>query len=175
VKGRWAMGRFAGDCLASRSSAAGHGSHRDAKDELALAERELEQLPVAVMKSLQDTVVLRGEILLREKNWDKGNPLMERVEEQIMAVPGPDAWSEALFQLDSIARMARESSDWGLAQYTAQKMVKHDPSYAGGFLALGIVAEHQGDARTALQEFATAQKLWSMADADVQRSQIQKP
>jgi tetratricopeptide (TPR) repeat protein len=174
VKGRWAMGRFAGHSLAGRALLA-MDRLEDARSELALAEREMEQLPVTVIKTLQDTVMLRAEILLREKNWDKGNALMEQVEEQIVAVPGPDAWSEALFQLDSIARMARETGDWDLAEYTARKMVKHDPSYAGGYFASGLVAQHQGDTSTARQAFATAEKLWSKADADVQRSQAQKP
>ena len=174
VKGRWAMGRFAGHCLAGRAQLA-MDRIEDARNELAQAELEMEQLPVAVIKTLQDTVVLRAEILLREKSWDQANALMEQVEEQIVAVPGPDAWSEALFQLDSIARMAREAGDWDLADYTAQKMVKHDPSYAGGYLASGLVAEHQGDTSTARLAFARAEKLWSKADVGLQRSPAQKP
>jgi tetratricopeptide (TPR) repeat protein len=174
VKGRWAMGRFAGHSLAGRALLA-MDRIEGARNELALAEREMEQLPVTVIKSLQDTVMLRAEILLREKNEDKGNTLMEQVEEQIVAVPGPDAWSEALFQLDSIARMAREIGDWELAGYTARKMVTHDPSYAGGYFASAFVAEHQGDTSGARLAFATGEKLWSKADADVQRSHMQKP
>ena len=174
VKGRWAMGRFAGHSLAGRALLA-MDRIEGARNELALAEREMEQLPVTVIKSLQDTVMLRAEILLREKNEDKGNALMEQVEELIVAVPGPDAWSEALFQLDSIARMAREIGDWELAGYTARKMVTHDPSYAGGYFASAFVAEHQGDTSGARQAFATGEKLWSKADADVQRSHTQKP
>lgn len=174
VMGRWAMGRFAGHSLTGRALLA-MGRMEDAKNELALAEREMEQLPVAVIKTLQDTVMLRAEILLREKNWDKANALMQQVEEQIVAVPGPDAWSEALFQLDSIARIARETGDWELAGYTARKMVKHDPSYAGGYFASGLVAEHQGDTSAARLAFATGEKLWSKADAGAQGSQAQKP
>jgi tetratricopeptide (TPR) repeat protein len=174
VNGHWAMGRFAGHALAGRALLA-MDRVEDARNELALAEREMEQLPVTVIKSLQDTVMLRAAILLREKSWDKANALMEQVEEQIVAVPGPDAWSEALFQLDSIARMAREAGDWELADYTARKMVMHDPSYAGGYFASALVAQHQGDASTAQQAFAKAEKLWSKADADVQKAEMQKP
>jgi len=54
-------------------------------------------------------------------------------------------------------------------------MILHDPSYAGGYFALGLVAEHQGDVPTAKQEFATAEKLWSKADADLQSRQIRNP
>jgi tetratricopeptide (TPR) repeat protein len=173
VKGQWAMGRFAGHSLAGRALLA-LNRMEDARAELALAEQELEHLPVTVMKSLEDSVALHAEILLREKKWDEGNALMEQVEERIVAVPGPDAWSEALFQLDSTARMAREIGDWDLAEYTSRKMMKHDPSYAGGYVAWGFVAQHQGDTVASRQAFATAQKLWSKADVEVRRSEMQE-
>jgi tetratricopeptide (TPR) repeat protein len=99
---------------------------------------------------------------------------MERIEKDLVAVPGPDAWSEALFQLEYIARVAREAGDWELAESTAQKMIKHDPRYAGGYFALGLVAEHKGDAPGAKQAFAEGEKLWSKADADLQLAPIRK-
>jgi hypothetical protein len=46
-------------------------------------------------------------------------------------------------------------------------LVQHDPSYAGGYFELGLVAEHTGDAAKARQQFATAEKLWSKADKDL--------
>jgi tetratricopeptide (TPR) repeat protein len=174
VNSRWAMARFAGHALAGRALLASNRVE-DAKSELSVAERESEQISTSVLKSLVDGVLLRAEILLREKNWTEGNRLMEGIEKDIVAVPGPDAWSEALFQFEYIARLAREVGDWELAEHTAQKMIQHDPSYAGGYFALGLVAEHRGDAPTAKQEFATAEKLWSKADAELQRSRIQKP
>jgi Tfp pilus assembly protein PilF len=86
-------------------------------------------------------------------------------------LPGPDAWSEALFQLESIAKMARRVGDWELAEHTAEKMIQHDPSYAGGYFARGSVAEHRGDASMARQNFAAGEKLWSKADANVRSSE----
>ena len=119
-----------------------------------MAEQEMEQLPASVIKSLPDAGLLRAEIMICEKNWDnRGNALIERVEEEMLAVPGPDAWSEVLFQLERIAKVARQVGDWELAGSTARKMIQHDSSYAGGYFALGLVAEHQGDAPTARQEF----------------------
>jgi len=174
VNSRWAMARFAGHALAGRALLACNRVE-EAKTELSLAERESEQISTAVLKSLVDGVLLRAEILLREKKWTEGNPLMEGIEKDIAAVPGPDAWSEALFQFEYIARFAREISDWELAEYTAQKMIQHDPSYAGGYFALGLVSEHQGDATTAKQEFAAAEKLWSKADAELQSPQVRRP
>ncbi len=174
TKSKWALGRFGGHSLAGRALLA-MNRREEARNELTLAEQESEQLPLSVIKALPDSGLLRAEILLREKNWDKANALMEKIEEEIVAVPGPDAWSEALFRLESIARVARETDDWELAESAAKKMIRHDPSYAGGYRALGLVAEHRGDAPTAKQEYATAEKLWSKADAELQRSQIQKP
>ena len=72
-----------------------------------------------------------------------------------------------MIQLDSIARRARESQEWALAELTAQQMIQQDPTYAGGYYALGLVSEHQGDSVAASQEFAIAEKLWSDADKDL--------
>jgi hypothetical protein len=93
--------------------------------------------------------------------------LIEKLQIEMTAVPGPDAWSEVLFQLESIAKMARAVGDWELVEHTAEQMIQHDPSYAGGYFALGWLAEHRGDASMARQKFAAAEKLWSKADADV--------
>jgi tetratricopeptide (TPR) repeat protein len=174
VNSQWAMARFAGHSLAGRAQLA-INHPEDAKSELALAERETEQMPSAVLKSLSDSALLRAEIMLREGRMEEGNRLMERIVKDVVAVSGPDAWSEALFQLEYIARVAREASDWTLAESAAREMTAHDPSYAGGYFALGLVAEHQGNAPTAKQEFATGERLWSKADTNLQPWQTQKP
>jgi tetratricopeptide (TPR) repeat protein len=174
VSSQWAMARFAGHSLAGRAQLA-INHPEEAKAELVLAERETEQMPSGVLKSLSDSALLRAEIMLREGRMEEGNRLMERIVKDIVAVSGPDAWSEALFQLEYIARVAREASDWTLAEAAGREMTAHDPSYAGGYVALGLVAEHQGNAPTAKQEFATAEKLWSKADSSLLPSQTQKP
>jgi len=167
VNSQWAMARFAGHSLAGRAQLS-LSRLEDAKSELALAEQETEQIHSGVLKSLSDSVLLRAEIMLREGSVEEGNQLMESTVKDIVAVPGPDAWSEALFQLEYIARVAREDKDWTLAESVAREMIKHDPSYAGGYYALGLVAEHQGNGPSAKQEFAAAEKLWSKADANLQ-------
>jgi len=174
VKSRWALGRFAGHTLAGRALLA-MNRMEDARSELALVEQEMGHLPASVIGSLPNAGALRAEILLRENKWDEGNELMKHIEEKIGVVPGPDAWSAALFQLESIAQVARQVGDWELAEFTARRMIQHDRSYAGGHYALGLVAEHQGDAATARTEFATAEKLWSKADSDLARPRIQNP
>lgn len=166
IKSKWALGRFAGHTVAGRALLA-LNRMADAKHELSLAEQESEHIPSTVLGMLPNSGALNAEILLREKDWDRANPLMNQIEEKIHMVPGPDAWCEALFEMESIARVALQVGDWDLADSTAQKMVQHDPSYAGGHYILGQVAEHQGNAGKAKQEFATADKLWSKADPDV--------
>jgi hypothetical protein len=113
------MGRFAGQTLAGQAYLA-MNRLEDARSSLRLAEREMEQLPAAVTKSLPDAGLLNGEIMLYEKNWEKGNALIRKVEEEMVAVPGPDAWSESLFQLESVASTARRVGDWELAESTAK-------------------------------------------------------
>ena len=174
IKSPWPMPRYAGHALAGRALLA-MNREEDTRSELSLAERETEQMHAAVLKELSDAVLLRAELMLREKDWNQGNRLMEGIEKDIVAVPGPDAWSEAVFQLEYIARVAREAGDWELAESSAQKLVEHDPSYAGGYFALGLVAEHKGNASGAKEQFAAAEKLWSKADTGLQPAQVQKP
>jgi protein-disulfide isomerase len=54
-----------------------------------------------------------------------------------------------------------------LAEFTAQEMIQQDPSYGGGYYALGLVAEQQGNAALASQQFGVAKRLWSEADKDL--------
>ena len=110
---------------------------------------------------------LHAEILLAEKSSAEGVALMKQIEEQLRATPGPDARSQALIQLDSIASRARETEEWALAELTAQEMIQQDPSYAGGYYGLGLVAEHRGDSALASQQFGVAERLWSEADKDL--------
>ena len=73
---------------------------------------------------------------------------------------------QALFQLEAMARAAREVGDWELAGRMARQMLDHDSAYAGSHFALGLVAEHDGDGATAQAEFALALKYWAQADPD---------
>ena len=93
--------------------------------------------------------------------------MLKNVEARIRALPGPDAWLQALFDMEAFARVARDSGAWELAEYTARQMIEHDPSYAGGYYALGLVADHNGDAASVRQQFAKAERLWAKADPDL--------
>jgi tetratricopeptide (TPR) repeat protein len=110
---------------------------------------------------------LQGEFFLRTGQKEKGRPMLEEVARKSRAAPGPDAWTQALFTLEAIARAAREVGDWDLAAWGARQMLEHDSSYAGSHYALALVAEHNGDAGTARAERAIVEKYWKNADRDV--------
>jgi tetratricopeptide (TPR) repeat protein len=108
---------------------------------------------------------LRGELLLRQGQGDKGRETLQQVARTVRAAPGPDAWAQAVFTLEAIARTARESGDWNLSGWAAQQMLEHDPNYAGTHYALGVVARHNGNQASARAEFERARALWAHADA----------
>jgi cell pole-organizing protein PopZ len=117
-----------------------------------------------VADSLQ---ALQGKFLLRTGQREKGRAMLAEVAKNVRAAPGPDAWTQALFILESTARTAREAEDWEVADWAARQMIAHDPNYAGGHYALALVARHQGDAVSARGELDLAAKYWETADSDL--------
>ena len=110
---------------------------------------------------------LQGEFLLRTAQREKGRQVMERAAQKWRALPGPDAWSQALFRLEAMARAARDVGDWAFAARLTQLMLEHDAAYAGTHYALALLAEHDGNTATARREFAAAVKGWAAADKDL--------
>jgi tetratricopeptide (TPR) repeat protein len=166
TKSQWAMGRFAGHSVSARALLRLKRLD-EAQAELRSAGRELEQLPTAVIAALPDAGLARAELLLQTGKQDEADQLFHRIVRDVRSVPGPDSWSQAVFQLQSIAETARESGDWGLAEFAGQQILEHDPSYAGGYFALGMAAEHRGAKSEERQQFARAEKLWQNADPDL--------
>ena len=161
------MARFVGHVVAGRAMLAMNRAE-EANSELAAARNELILIPESDADRLRPySDILRAELLLSQKNSVEGVALMKQVEERLTSAPGPDARSEALIQLDSVASRARETEEWALAEFTAREIIQQDPSYAGGYYALGLVAEHRGDSAMAVQQFSVAEKLWSEADKDL--------
>src|SRR3989441_1685059 len=166
------MARFAGHTLMGRALVALNRVD-EAEKELALARDALVLVTATEADRLRPySETLRAEILLSQKKSAEGVALMKEIEDQLRASPGPDARSQALIQLDSIARRARETEEWALAEITSQEMIQQDPSYAGGYYALGLVAEHEGNSITAIRQFSVAEKLWSEADKELPELQI---
>jgi len=145
-----------------------------AQTELAAAEREMKSIPalaggVAINRGavVPYIDVLRAELLLRDGKSEEGRMLSKDVQARLRALPGPDAWTQALFRLEALARIARDVGDWDLAEYTARQMLDHDAAYAGSHLALALVANQQHDIGLAKQEAAAARKYWKDADRDL--------
>jgi len=170
--GRWAATRSVGHALAGHALLA-LGRRAEADAALAAAEKELGETPVvvggiAVARAAVEPYVdtLRGEILLRAGK-PEGRPKMIEVARRLRALPGPDAWSQALFRLEAMAQTAREVGDWELAGHIAREMIDHDPAYGGSRLAAALVAAHAGDAAAASREMALAEAAWREADPDL--------
>jgi len=166
AKSEWPLPRLAGHTLAGQALL-GMGSLAEAREEMTLAERETERLPPGALAALPYPAILRADILLREKNTAEGEPLAMNVAKSIQAMPGPDAWISAQFELEAMARSARNAGDWQLAGFLAQQMILHNLNYAGGHYAYGLAAEHAGNAAEARQALAAAEKLWGKADRDL--------
>jgi len=158
-------------------SAAGHvaaaqarlalGQFQAATDEANAALRLMRASPEGAGLVATPLQALQGEFFLRTGQKEKGRPMLEEVARTARAAPGPDAWAQALFTLEAIARAAREVDDWDLAAWTARQMLEHDSNYGGSHYALALVAEHIGDARTARAERALVEKYWKNADRDL--------
>jgi tetratricopeptide (TPR) repeat protein len=112
---------------------------------------------------------LQGEFLLRTGQKEKGRSMLEEAVRKVRSAPGPDAWTQALFTIEAIARAAREVGDWNLAAWAAQQMLEHDANYAGTHYALALVAEHNGDAATARAERTLVETFGKHADPGVFR------
>ena len=152
----------------------GLGRVEAAAQELEAARRALEEVPrvapgIAPRRSQVEPWVefLRGELLLRAGKLDEGRATLEAVQRALRAIPGPDAWIQTLFSLESIARSARDAGDWRLAEFTAAQMLDHDAEYGGSHFAMGLVLQHGGDTAGAAREFAAARRRWRDADADL--------
>jgi tetratricopeptide (TPR) repeat protein len=110
---------------------------------------------------------LQGLFFLRTGQKDKGRSMLQEVVRQERARPGPDAWTQTLFTLEALARAAREAGEWDLAAWLAQQMLEHDPNYAGTHYALGLAAQHKGDAAATRAEFDLVKRYWKNADPDL--------
>jgi len=173
VKAKSGGTRVVGHSLAGHA----HLGLRDAKAAqraLESAQKELGNVPtlvggIAVGRGVVLPYVdaLRAEILLREGKSDEGRALIKDVQSRLRALPGPDAWTQALFRLESFARIARDVGDWELAEHTAKQMLDHDAAYGGSHLAMALVAKQKGDAELAEREAEAARKFWRDADKNM--------
>jgi tetratricopeptide (TPR) repeat protein len=163
-KSRSAMGRAAGHALAGRVALA-LGNVEKAQAELASAEQALQAMNNSA-PFIPYVEGLRGEILLRQGEAAQGTQMLKQLEPAMRQLSGPDEWTETLFWLEDIFRIACASDAWELAEFTAAQLAEHDLHYGGTHYALAIVAEHKGDAAGARREFTEAEHAWTHADPD---------
>jgi tetratricopeptide (TPR) repeat protein len=171
TRSKWASARAMGYVLRGQAYLT-LGKVDDAGRQVARAEAELKDIggPRAALlrKAAGNYVdILREELLLRGPGRVEAEAALKKIEGVLRAPQGPDAWSQALFDLENIARTSREAGAWNLAEYTAAQMIEHDAAYAGGHYALGLAAEHLMDPERSHKAFTEAAKLWDSADHDL--------
>ena len=110
---------------------------------------------------------LRGETLLREGKREEGRAVLKDVVKALRAAVGPDAWSQGLFRLESMAGSAMEVGDWDLAEFVAAQMLDHDAAYGGSHFTSARILRHRGNAAGALREAELARRYWNDADRDL--------
>jgi tetratricopeptide (TPR) repeat protein len=146
----------------------------EAKVELEAARKELETVPSLTVgldpsRSAVEPWVnaLQGELLLREGKLEEGGVVLNEVVKALRTAPGPDAWSQGLFRLETLARGAMAVGDWKLAELLARQMIEHDAAYGGSHFTLALVLRRQGDATGAAREIEAARRYWRDADRDL--------
>jgi tetratricopeptide (TPR) repeat protein len=165
--------RSVGHALAGQALL-GLGRLDAAKSELEAARLELEKIPQQTLGLVPRRAMvkpwveaLRGELLLRSGQRDEGRAVLKEVVRELRATPGPDAWTQGLFRLESLARTAREAGDWDLAEFLAMQMIDHDAAYGGSHLALALVLRRKGDEAGATRALEAARRFWRDADSDL--------
>jgi tetratricopeptide (TPR) repeat protein len=173
MQGKWVATRAVGHALAGHALLAKKRT-AEARAALETAERELAGVPASAAgigisrRQVQPWVdMLRGELLIREGANAEGRRILEDVARTLRALPGPDAWIQALFRLEAMGQLARDAGEWDLAAFMAQQMLEHDGAYGGSHLARALVAEHRGDRDGASRARAEAVRYWRDADPDL--------
>lgn len=173
ARSEYVQGRAVGHALAGQALL-WLGRIEDAQQALAAARKELEAVPAMTMgldpsRSMVEPWVegLRGELLLRSGQRDEGRTVLKDVVRALRAAPGPDAWSQGLFRLESLARGAMEAGDWELADFVAEQMIEHDAAYGGSHATRALVLRHKGDNAGAARELEIARGHWRDADSDL--------
>jgi len=180
ARGKWPATRAVGQALLGHALLV-RGHAAEARAALEAAEREVAEVPAAAAGTsvsrgqTQPWVdTLRGELMLREGDRAEGRRVLEGVARTLRGLPGPDAWIQALFRLEAMARTARDAGEWGLAGFLADQMIEHDAAYGGSHLARALVAEHRGDRAQAAAARAEAARYWADADPDLPELAVAK-
>ena len=165
-KSRWETVRVAGHILSAHVLMS-QNRMPEASNEAKTAVQTLQASGKSFPIAYTDLAILQGEFFLRTNQAEKGRALLKQSIAKLRAEQGPDNWTQALFKLEAIAKVARDLRDWEFAEFVAAQLLDHDANYAGTHYALALGAEQKGDKARATEEYALAEKLWSEADNDV--------
>jgi tetratricopeptide (TPR) repeat protein len=131
------------------------------------AMKDLDRAGPEAALAAADLKALQAEFFLRTGQRTQARPLFEDAVRRLRARAGPDGWSQALFRLEAMTRIACTEGDWALAAYLADQMRAHDPAYGGTHFALALVARHEQDRDAERRELEAAKTAWSKADGDL--------
>ncbi len=104
---------------------------KDAADEANAALRLMRASPEGAGLVAPALRQLQGALLLRRGQRDMGRDMLRQAVSEVRALPGPDAWAQATFTLEAIARAARDAGDAQFAAWATTQMREHDPNYEG--------------------------------------------
>jgi tetratricopeptide (TPR) repeat protein len=160
------LSRVTGDCLTGIALTALHRGG-EAGAELDDAETEVKALNRADAAAVSPYLdLLKLALMLARGSLADAPALVERIGQYTRRATSADSWSQGLFRVEVLSRLARETSQWNIAEELAGLMLAVDPYYGGSHYAKALVAEHRGDRTAAAQEFDAAKRYWSHADVD---------
>jgi tetratricopeptide (TPR) repeat protein len=155
-----------GRIMEGRSLAA-LGRYQEAATASNAAMKDLDRAGPAAVLAATDLKVLQAEFFVRTRQPARARPLVEDAVARLRNRPGPDAWTGALFTIESLARAACDAGDWTLASFLGDAMRQHDGAYAGTHLVLARIARAKPDPAVERRELDAARAAWSAADADL--------
>jgi len=155
----FAVGRLLAHALAGSASAR-RANVPQAIQELALAEKEASSLDPAWYGLVASNMeILRAQVEFLRGERARASARLHQEAEHVRALPGSDAWSDALFELRFVAEIAIDAGDWELARFAAQQLLDHAPLYPGTHTLLARLAEHDGNTSAALRESRRVKQL----------------
>jgi hypothetical protein len=159
VSSKFRVGRVLGHTLAG-SSAARQGMTTKALEQLSFAEKEATGLDPGWYGQVDRAMeVLRAQADFLQGRRERAADRLRRRALAMRALPGSDAWSDAMFHLCWIAEIAIEYGDWRLARFAAGELQDHAPFYTGTRSLLARIARHDADAQEGAHEPDRARKL----------------
>lgn len=153
------VGRVLSHALAA-SAFARLGDAAHAKDESLAAESELSKLaPEWRQTVLTRMEILRAQMELLQGNRNKAVSRLRTRVLEIRSLPGSDAWSDLIFHLHFIAKIAMDANEWDLARFVGRQLEDKAPYYFGAHAVMARIAAHDNDQPRAHDELELAKKL----------------